>query len=58
MSNPIFDNKEEVINEMIIMFDADIEDLVEGELRDLSKEEMVAVYELMVISYKLGTEEV
>jgi hypothetical protein len=58
VERPIFDSVEEIIEEMIVMFGADIEDVIEGDLQNLSKTELEAVYDLMAIAYELGTEEV
>ena len=58
MDRPQFDTAEEVIEEMIVMFGADIEDVIEGDLGNLSKTELESVYELMVISYELGQDEI
>ena len=55
MDRPVFDTAEEVLEEMIVMFGADIEDVLEGDLRNLSKVELESVYELMAIAYELGT---
>jgi len=55
MDRPVFDTAEEVLEEMIVMFGADIEDVLEGDLRNLSKAELESVYELMAIAYELGT---
>ena len=57
MDRPVFDTAEEVLEEMIVMFGADIEDVIEGDLQNLSKPELEAVYELMAIAYELGTQE-
>lgn len=52
-----FDSVEEVKDEMIVMFGADIEDLIEGPLGKLDKNELEAVYELMSIAYEQGQQE-
>jgi len=57
MDRPEFESAQGVIEEMIVMFGADIEDILEGVLSDLSKTELESVYDLMVISYELGQEE-
>ena len=54
---PEFSTSTEVKDEMIIMFGADIEDLLEGSLSDLSKSELEGVYELMQIAYENGQQE-
>lgn len=54
---PEFDTVVEVRDEMIIMFGAEIEDILEGPLELLGKLELEAVYELMQIAYENGQRE-
>ena len=54
---PEFSNVTEVKDEMIIMFGADIEDILEGDLGDLRKSELEGVYGLMQIAYENGQKE-
>jgi len=57
MEKPVFDSVEEIVDEMIVMFGADIEDLIEGPLGDLGMAELDAIYELMQIAYENGQQE-
>jgi len=57
MEIPVFESAEEVIEEMIVMFGADIEDIIEGDLGNLDKAELEGVYNLMAIAYEQGTTE-
>lgn len=54
---PEFGSALEVRDEMIVMFGADIEDLIEGPLGTLDQKELEAVYELMQIAYENGQQE-
>ena len=54
---PEFDTVVEVRDEMIVVFGADIEDIIEGPLGTLTKDELEAVYELMTIAYENGQQE-
>ena len=58
MDRPIFESVKEITEEMIVMFGADIEDVIEGDLVNLSKTELESVYDLMALAYELGTQEV
>ena len=57
MELPQFDSKEEVMDEMVIMFGADIEDILFGVLQNATQKELEAIYELMTIAYEEGQQE-
>jgi len=52
-----FSSKQEMIEEMKIMFGEGVEDILEETLPDLGIDELDAVYELMILAYELGQAE-